>query len=58
MERKWETMTNNELATNIKLVEIEFNSKKQKIITLLGELDSLELEHKKGQETLKKRINP
>lgn len=58
MEKKWDKMTNNELATNIKLIEIEYSAKKNKIIKLLDELNLLENEFNKGQEILRKRINP
>ena len=55
MNIEWTTMSNNEIRIKLASMENEYESIKQKISKLIGELDLMDIEYYKGKKEIEKR---
>lgn len=52
---KWSEMSNTEIRLKMKSMEVEYESYKNKINALFGELEKLDIEYNKAEKELEKR---
>jgi peptidoglycan hydrolase CwlO-like protein len=51
----WETLSNSEIRNKMTSMENQYESIKNKVINLIGDLDNLDIEYNKAKKEIEKR---